>query len=86
MYCHKQKGSRPVISKQYTYCVVSFKIYVCGYVCLFISNADHETVLFSELSDIWPGSEPEGLRQGSEVVGRERRGEEDGVRGLEGHC
>lgn len=25
-------------------------------------HADHEAVLFSELSDIWPGSEPKGLR------------------------
>ncbi len=45
---------------------------------MFIYDADHEAVLFSELSDIWPGSEPEGLRcgRGSEVVWWEKRGGE----------
>lgn len=56
---------------------------VCAYVYL---HADHEAVLFSELSDIWPGSEPKGLRSGRGVRGGVEGGErERGVRGLEGH-
>lgn len=43
--------------------------------CVVISNADHEAALFSELSDIWPGSEPEGLRGGVGVLGVEGKKE-----------
>lgn len=66
-----------------------FRVHLCVWVCVcarvFISNADHEAVLFSELSDIWPGSEPvgvtgwRGMRSGGEregwcLVGREESG------------
>lgn len=32
--------------------------------CVFISDADHESVLFSELPDIWLRSEPKRLGWG----------------------